>query len=119
MPFPANLAAIATTIATIMTNIGTAISTIKSAKFATGGIVGGTSYTGDQVPVMTNSREMILNTDQQTRLFDALDGGNGQLGFNYAAMAAAVAALPAPVMVYREFNEFQNNVATFNEIASV
>lgn len=119
VPFPANLAAIATTIATVVTNMATAISTIKSAKFAGGGIVEGTSYTGDKVPVLANSREMFLNLDQQTRLFDALSGRNGSLGFNYELMAAAVAALPAPKMVYSEFRDFQDNVATYNEIASV
>lgn len=120
VPFPANLAAIATTIATIMTNIGTAISTIKSAKFATGGIVGGTSYTGDQVPVMTNSREMILNTDQQTRLFEALSSDNGKsIGFDYEMMAAAVAALPAPNLVLTELAQEQEKIVTINEIASV
>lgn len=129
IPFPANIPAIISItaqigamVAGVMTSIAQAkqlFSEAETQKFATGGIVGGTSYTGDQVPVMANSREMILNTDQQTRLFDALDGGGGQLGFNYEAMAAAVAALPAPVMVYSEFNEFQDNVATFNEIAAV
>lgn len=36
VPFPANLAAIATTVATILSNIATATKTVKSAKFAKG-----------------------------------------------------------------------------------
>lgn len=89
-------------------------------KFATGGIVGGTSYTGDRVNARLNSREMVLNTKQQTRLFNAVsDGNNDTLGFNYGLFAEAVASLPAPKMVYSEFEEFQENVATFNEIASI
>ena len=43
-PIPANLAAIATTVATILANIATAISTVKSAKFAQGGKVTGPGY---------------------------------------------------------------------------
>ena len=44
------------------------------AAFAEGGIVGGSSYTGDKILARVNSREMILNTSQQKRLFDILDG---------------------------------------------
>ena len=120
VPFPANIAAIATTIATVIANMATAISTIKSAKFADGGIVGGTSYTGDQVTARVNSREMILPLDDQKRLFDAITGnGDGTLGMNYEMLAATLAALPAPVLDYSEFTDFQNNVATYNEIAAV
>ena len=43
--------------------------------FATGGIVGGTSYTGDRVQVNVNSGEMILTYAQQKRLFDIANGG--------------------------------------------
>lgn len=121
VPFPANIAAIATTVATIIGNIATAISTVKSAKFAEGGIVGGTSYTGDQVAARLNSREMVLNLDQQSTLFKALSAGNenGQLGIDYGLMAQAVAALPSPTMVYSEFRGFEQKVSTYNEIASV
>lgn len=41
VPFPANIAAIATTVGAILANIATAINTVKSAKFATGGLVTG------------------------------------------------------------------------------
>lgn len=43
--------------------------------FATGGIVGGTSYTGDRVQAMVNSGEMILNAGQQRNLFDSINAG--------------------------------------------
>jgi hypothetical protein len=43
--------------------------------FADGGIVGGNSYTGDRVPIMTNSGEMVLNERQQATLFDIANGG--------------------------------------------
>ena len=38
-------------------------------KFAQGGIVGGSSYYGDKLLARVNSGEMILNTDQQRRIF--------------------------------------------------
>ena len=42
-------------------------------KFATGGIVGGSSLIGDNVLVGVNSGEMILNRRQQANLFNLLD----------------------------------------------
>lgn len=44
-------------------------------KFATGGIVPGTSFTGDKVPALLNSGEMILNGSQQSSLFNMINGG--------------------------------------------
>ena len=45
-----------------------------STGYATGGIVGGNSYTGDRIPVRVNSGEMILNRWQQKRLWDVANG---------------------------------------------
>ena len=42
--------------------------------FATGGIVPGNSFSGDNVLARVNSGEMILNSAQQARLFDIADG---------------------------------------------
>jgi len=53
-------------IADQMNNMGSA--------YATGGIVPGTSYTGDQVPARVNSGEMILNQAQQARLYNMANG---------------------------------------------
>lgn len=122
VPFPANIAAIATTITSVLGGIASAIASVKSAKFAQGGIVGGNSYTGDRVPILANSREMIINPDQQTTLFKALSGGDSKsqsLGIDYGKMAAAMASTPAPVMVLKELHDFEDNVATYNEIAGI
>lgn len=49
--------------------------------FSTGGIVGGSSYSGDNIAANLNSREMIMNQSQQKGLWDFINGGsNGQGG---------------------------------------
>lgn len=48
---------------------GVEIATIATQKFAKGGIVAGNSKTGDNVPAMLNSGEMVLTTGQQEKLF--------------------------------------------------
>ena len=49
---------------------------IPPSNFATGGIVGGTSYTGDRVTANVNSGEMILNRIQQRHLFDSINSNS-------------------------------------------
>jgi len=46
-------------------------------KFANGGIVQGSSFTGDKVIAGLNSGEMILNGGQQSTLFGLLNGQGG------------------------------------------
>lgn len=84
-------------------------------KFATGGIVPGGSVAGDNVVVRANSGEMILNMDQQKKLFDMIARGGGYGGFDYDMLARAISNLPAPVMIYREFTDFQRKISTFDE----
>lgn len=123
VPFPANIAAIASTVATVLANIGTAISTVKSAKFANGGVVGGTSYTGDKVPVQVNSAELITNPKQAANLLYEISNNPVRGGIDYeqlgAAVAAANASIPAPVLNYSEFEDFNQKRITYNEIASI
>ena len=59
---------------------GAAVASIVAAiaaipKFANGGIVPGSLYSGDRVPAMVNSGEMILNRSQQGNLFQILNQG--------------------------------------------
>ena len=44
-------------------------------KFETGGIVGGNSYSGDNILARVNSSEMILNKGQQANLFNMISAG--------------------------------------------
>ena len=63
------------------------LSTLARQKgFAQGGIVGGTSYTGDRQFIRVNSGEMILNGQQQARLFSMINngGGGGEVTFKIA-----------------------------------
>lgn len=74
LPFPANIPAIATTVATIMSVIGTIASVAGS--FAEGGIISGGSQIGDQMVAKVNSGEMIINGKQQQNLWKAISTGN-------------------------------------------
>ena len=72
VPFPGNLVAIATTVATVLANVATAISTVKAAKFATGGKVNGPGTgTSDSIPAMLSNGEFVM-TAKATRLFEPL-----------------------------------------------
>lgn len=59
------------TISSQSTNVGS---------YATGGIVPGASFIGDQMTASVNSGEMILNQGQQTQLFNIANGQGGQGG---------------------------------------
>lgn len=77
-PWPANIGAIASVIATI-------VSTFASfPKFADGGIVGGSSYFGDKLLARVNSGELILNQKQQESLYHMTenDRSNINIGFD-------------------------------------
>lgn len=74
---------------------------IPPSRFATGGIVGGTSYTGDRVTAHVNSGEMILNRMQQRNLFDSIN--SNQLGTK-------------PQMNVKIFNSASNEVSARPEM---
>jgi hypothetical protein len=60
--------------ASVMASIISFASSMKSQSFATGGIVA-PGKSGDQMHVMMNPQEMILNKNQQTRLFNIINQG--------------------------------------------
>lgn len=69
LPFPANIAAIASIIATI-----TALFASFAGSFASGGIIGGSTTVGDFNIARVNKGEMILNSREQRKLFNILSG---------------------------------------------
>lgn len=110
----ANVAAVTAQFAALIASLKSA--TVPSAPtFERGGIVPGTSYTGDKVTARVNSREMILTQRQQANLFDLIQAGVPQAGIDYRLLAQAVAegvaAMPAPVLDYAEFTSFGRRVA--------
>lgn len=72
--FPANIAAIATIIATIVSTFANIMSVVGS--YADGGIVGGGNLHGDKVLARLNGGEMVLNRTQQAKLFRTIESGN-------------------------------------------
>ena len=70
LPFPANIAAITATVATVASIVAGAMQT-----FADGGIVQGAgSGWSDSIPTLLSNGEMVLNRRQQGNLFALLDG---------------------------------------------
>jgi myosin heavy subunit len=134
--FPQNLAAIATTVATVLANMATAMTSIKSAKFATGGLVEGAgSGTSDSIPAMLSNGESVI-TAQATSAFapilstlNQLGGGvpidvggigNQQMGEEMLARAFArgVSEL-RPVVSVEEINRVSNNVRVIESLATI
>lgn len=77
IPFPYNLIAIAAAGAAITGIIATIVATAKSTNFAQGGIVGGNDY-HDGIHANLSTGEMVLNKNQQTRLWAMIQsGGSG------------------------------------------
>jgi hypothetical protein len=117
------IGSIASTIAQAKQLMATAETSGKDAgKYAGGGTVPGTSYTGDKLIAHVNSGEGIYTGTQANNLLQEIANNPMRGGASEemaAAMAAAVAAMPAPVMVLQEFREFEQKVSTFNEIARV
>ena len=62
--------------ATGLAQLAAMISSVKglAGSYATGGVVGGNSYFGDRLTAHVNSGEMILNRQQQARLFALANG---------------------------------------------
>lgn len=62
----------------------------SSGSYANGGIIPGSSYTGDKLNANVNSGEMILNQEQQAKLFNQVNSGDGGNNINAEIIAQAV-----------------------------
>ena len=134
VPFPGNIAAIISVVAQIGAIVGTVASTIAQAKqivqgasagsFEGGGVVGGTSYTGDKLTANVNSSEVILNREQQANtLFNMAQSRQAIEQFDFERMQACIEAalmkMPNPVLVYSEFEDFTQGVESNKVIYTV
>lgn len=79
VPFPANIAAIATTLATITGGMASAVSAVKGAKFAKGGLVTGAGTgTSDSIPARLSNGEAVM-TARATSMFAPLLSSMNQM----------------------------------------
>lgn len=134
--YPANILAIATTVATIMSNVATAIKTVKSAKFATGGAVHGSgTATSDSIPARLSNGESVLTAAATSMFAPALSamnqlgggvpivvsGGQSEMGEEMLANAFAkgMARGPRPVVSVEEINSVQERVETLENLGAV
>ena len=135
VPFPANLAAIATTIGAVLSGMASAIKTVNSAKFATGGYIEGAgTSTSDSIPIRVSNGESVMNANT-TAMFGGLLSSLNQLGGGVPiqasqtsasvrgeemlarAVARGVAMLPNPVVSVEDINRGQRQVEVMNERA--
>lgn len=137
VPFPGNIAAIVTTIATVMANIATATKTVKSAKFASGGqVVGPGTGTSDSVPASLSNGESVI-TARATSMFspilssfNMMGGGvpinltassNQTMGEDMLARAVAkgVQMMPRPVVSVEEISSVSNRVEVLENLGNL
>lgn len=77
VPFPGNLAAMATTITAILSAISSAISTVNGAKFAKGGLVEGAgSGTSDSITARVSNGESVMTAKATSMFYDQLSAMN-------------------------------------------
>jgi len=136
VPYPANLAAIATTIATILTGITSAIKTVESAKFAGGGLVQGAGTgTSDSINARLSNGESVM-TANATTLFTPLLSALNQLGGGVpivaatpqqqmgedmlaAAVAKGMALAPRPVVAVTDIARAERRVEVIEDVATL
>lgn len=137
VPFPANIAAIATTITTVIANIATAIKTVNSAKFASGGYVDGPgSGTSDSIPAQLSNGESVM-TAAATSMFSPMLSAFNQIGGgvpitvmenNNSAMgeemlsnavARGMMLAPRPVVSVEEFTTVSHRVEYVDRIGDI
>lgn len=118
--FPAAIPAMATMLAAILSAIAQA-KALAAEAHEHGGVIGnkfiGATRGKDNVTITARRGEMMLNADQQKRLYDI---ANGSANTNLtASLVEALQAMPAPVLVYSEFRRFTDRVATLDDAAKL
>lgn len=115
-PFPANLGAIATTLAAVLAAIAQA-KALAAESHAGGGVVGnaftGATMGADNTVINARKGELVINAEQQRRLYDIANGGAPSS--IAASLAAALRNMPSPTLVYSEFSDFQRGIINLNE----
>jgi hypothetical protein len=111
---------IAANVAAVTAQFAAVIKAIKAAsvpaapKFAEGGVVPGTSYTGDKVLIRANSGERVLTKEMSDNLVQLLAQGVPSWGMDYErleqAFERAASRMPAPVLDYSEFVAYGKKV---------
>lgn len=124
---------IATMVGAVLSAVASTAGNINKAKqlvtqsgekhYAEGGVVRGSKAAGDNIPARLTAGEVVLNADQQARLLYSLAQGNIASGGNIdaikAAMSEALREMPAPVMVYSEFERFTERTTEYREVANI
>lgn len=137
VPFPKNLIAIASTISQVLSGVATAIRTVKSAKFATGGLVTGSgSSTSDSIHAQLSNGESVLTANATSMFAPALSAfnqiGGGvpimnnnnsqqQIGEEFLARAVArgMASAPRPIVSVEEISKASNRVETIERLSTL
>lgn len=143
--FPLALIDIALTMGTVLSNMATAISTVKSAKFAKGGRVDTRQYasggdvrgagtgTSDSIHAMLSNGESVMTaaaTSMYAPVLSAMNqsaGGNPITGGGSAqgedmlarAVARGLMAMPNPVVSVEEINTTARRVQVLENLASI
>lgn len=121
--FIAEMVAITTgAAASAISGIATAIQLVRQADgYEHGGVVGGTSYTGDKILIRANSGEGIYTGKQANTLLQEIANNplRGGMDAMTEALVTALEAMPAPVMVYQELRDFEQNVSTYDELSKI
>lgn len=118
--FPAAIPAMATMMAAILSAIAQAKALVAEAH-EHGGVIGG-KFTGatrgsDNVLMTGRRGELVLDADQQKHLYDIANGGAST---NLTAeLAEVLRSMPAPVLVYSEFQKFSNRVVTLDDASKL
>ena len=107
---PAKIASLAAIMAAVLSAVAQA-KALAQQTYETGGVIGGyhgASMGHDNTAISARRGEMVINADQQKRLFDIANGS--ATSSLTASLVTALQSMPAPVLVYSELQEFGNSV---------